>query len=491
MTEEEALQFFPTNLQTDLPSCKTLIQELGGFPILLSQAVRYIQERHLTVLEYLQNLKQLSPLWKRDQGMRYSKVFGTTFQLSLAKLQEEDPLAHHFLQCAAYWSPNQIDKALISFWLEKQQKSPHLKGDIIFNLEKFSLAQFRGDKLLIQRPLQTVIAKLQEEKASGYFAEAISTLEEGVKGFNVQQMANWKNFEVFFMNSLALIELPEWAATFDQGGKLSLQLGRWLKTVKGMPKKALPYIEMSVPRLIAQYGAVSSETALGMRIWGEGIQTLGQHQEALEKFQTAYRISQEMFGENHIETAKSSIKIGCCLNCLNHYQEALEVLEPAYQILQVELGENNTDVASVLDKIGDSLRGLGRPKEALVKHKAAHQIFQAVLGKDHSTISVTLGSISRDFRALGDLQQELEYLEAAYRIDYAALGENHRETARSLKNIGTCLHSLGRYREAEEKLTASHRILQMTVGEGYFLLPKILKEIDVVKHLAFQTAKNF
>ena len=191
------------------------------------------------------------------------------------------------------------------------------------------------------------------------------------------------------------------------------------------------------------------------------------YDEALEIAQRCVELCEELYGENHPDTADSYNNIGVAYHHKGDYDAALEYYNKALTIRQQVLGENHPDTASSYNSIGIVYWRKGDYDTALENYNKSLAICQQLLGENHPSTAALYNNIGIVYDSKGDYNTALEYCNKGLAIRQQVLGENHSDTASSYNNIGAVYDSKGDYNIALKYYKKALAIRQQVLGENH------------------------
>jgi tetratricopeptide (TPR) repeat protein/predicted MPP superfamily phosphohydrolase len=163
---------------------------------------------------------------------------------------------------------------------------------------------------------------------------------------------------------------------------------------------------------------------------------LGEFQQALEYDMQALEIRQQLFGEQHPDTASSMDSVGATYGELGDHKKALEYQLRALEIRKQILGEQHPNTATSLNNVGSTYVKLGDHEKTLEYFLRALEIRKQILGEQHPDTAQSFNNAGYTYSELGDHEKTLEYFLRALEIRKQILGEQHPDTANSLNNVG-------------------------------------------------------
>jgi len=135
------------------------------------------------------------------------------------------------------------------------------------------------------------------------------------------------------------------------------------------------------------------------------------------------------------------------------WQGALECWEMALDIRQQVLGSHHKDVSNTRNNLGIALGRLGREEDAMVHLLKALEIRLELYGTKHQDIAATHHNIGNVLQQSGDYVGALESFVEAKRIQQELLGKDSVQVARAWNAIGHLHFETQQYTNAREAYT--------------------------------------
>lgn len=142
--------------------------------------------------------------------------------------------------------------------------------------------------------------------------------------------------------------------------------------------------------------------------------------------------------------------IGIAYLYLGKPAEALKYFERGFHIRNQLWGEQHPDTAASLNNIGAAYGKLKKFSEALTYHADALYILQKLFGEQHPYIAITIINIGYIYENMGNRKGTLalKYYKQALYIRNKVLGKQHPNTISSFKNVISCLLKSRKFQEA-------------------------------------------
>jgi len=272
-------------------------------------------------------------------------------------------------------------------------------------------------------------------------------------------------------------------------------------------------------------GAGAAETADALDGLGRRLVMLGEIEEVGALYRRALSIRQAMFGDAHMETAKSYYRLGeFAKNCLRDRDQAKELLLRCLEIRERHAAEQPGVLADVLVELGwlgvistdyaqaerylrqvdvlvregvavpllrqaDALYALGWVYFGVKDYAKAHRSFergwrlkQEGRGPEHWETMEVANAVAVTCRMLGEYGEALEISQECLRVRERIFGPHHAKTAESLAALGITCEMSGRVAEAKPLLERAVAILERSGGSESFHLADSLFHLSTVLH---------
>lgn len=203
-TPDEAINLLQTLTgEPDSVSARQLAEDLDYLPFAIYQVGSYIAvDRRITIREYRQifNLSQARLKAPIRTASRYQQVLNNVWNVTLRKLEQENPLAMSWLNICSYFHHSYILIDLLKLWIQlikKEENCLALTQGVLHSLNKYGLIRYREQKnqfFSIHQLLQEVIHSQPDHQAAAlnYYerAEGLIILKIGILT-NIEELSVW------------------------------------------------------------------------------------------------------------------------------------------------------------------------------------------------------------------------------------------------------------------------------------------------------------
>ena len=178
--------------------------------------------------------------------------------------------------------------------------------------------------------------------------------------------------------------------------------------------------------------------------------SLGLYDQAASLLQSALEKRRGLYGERHLEVARTFQSLGEVLNLKAEYAQAGGMLRSALAIRRELLGDEHPDVAESLAGLADLLTMEGQFEEAEPLLRSALEVRRALLGPQHVDIAQNLEDLGLNLFDQGDFDAPLSLLQESLDMRRALVGDApDPDVAEVINNLAFVLQERGEYGEAE------------------------------------------
>jgi tetratricopeptide (TPR) repeat protein len=349
----ELLRKHRPDLSENDPTLAVIVHELGGLPLALELAGRYLARYRsvTTPAAYLEDLRQPGSLRHRsliNRGISHELSVARTFELSYNRLDAGDPtdtLARALLVRAAYLAPGE---PILRGWLmaaleldSDDADAPFQAEDALGRLQDLGLLEQQDDDTL---RLHRLLARFVLDAAAD--PAALSAVERMV---------------------------------LEEAGRL-----------RGTGYPALlapvqPHLRAVTDRAMGRGDGLAGDLCNEL---GTEWQMLAAYKEAKLYFERALAIREQTLGPDHSNTAASLNNLALLLRDQGDYVAARPLLARAMAINTAANGPDHPEVATNLNNLATVLRTQGDYAAARPLYERALAICEQTLGPEHPTTVV-------------------------------------------------------------------------------------------------------
>jgi tetratricopeptide (TPR) repeat protein len=420
-----------------------LADVLGDLPLALEQAAAYMEERAVSMADYLKLFREhRSEVLERGKPTAYLKTITTTWDISLQAIENEFPEAVDLLKLFAFLSPDDIPKSLLAAEAEDLPEplrsilqDPIKLNDAVAALRRYSLIDIADDSFSIHRLVQAVTFDSLKEEEKKRWAEAAVKLVNKVFPFRSDDFRTWSLCSSLLPHALASTNLaeelevaPEATARLLNQAVVYLRGRADLLEAKVLSERALA-IEEKV------YGPDHPNVAIEVNNLGSVLRDLGDLQGAKKHFVRALAIGEKFYDPDHPQVAIYANNLGNLLEDMGDLQGAKKYYERALAIGEKFYDPDHPQVAIYANNLGGVLGSLGDLKEAKRLLERAQAIGEKFYGLDHPQVAIYANNLGSVLKDLEDLQGAKSCFQRALMIHQKSLGDDHPKTKLVERNL--------------------------------------------------------
>ena len=217
---------------------------------------------------------------------------------------------------------------------------------------------------------------------------------------------------------------------------------------------------------------------------GKKFKTAGNYKEALDAFQQAYNIHNEI---SIINAAHDTMEIADCQKEIGNFEMADKSFYEAEHAF-VSIGGNNEDLLACLIGHANLCWDKRIYHDAELFYQKALEIIKKALGPDHPDVATILNNIALLKDETGQYADAEPLYQKALSITEKALGADHPDVARILSSVASHKEETGQYADAESLYQRALSIFEKALGPDDPYVAATLKGIAINKHYTGQYA---
>jgi len=222
------------------------------------------------------------------------------------------------------------------------------------------------------------------------------------------------------------------------------------------------------------------ETAQLCSNTGNALCTQGKYAQALEYYQKALAIEEEVYGKDHPAVADSCIRIGEVLAYQGKEKQALEYYLQALNIKEKLDSKGHEEVAQLYNDIGRILFQQGRHEEAIKYYLKNLAICKKVFGKEHVKVADSSTEIGLALQLEGKNAKAFQYFQRALAIYEKSYGKEHPNVVQSYMFSGGILAAQEKYGEAMKYYLQGLAICEKVHGKEHSKVAGFYYDIGLI-----------
>ena len=204
-----------------------------------------------------------------------------------------------------------------------------------------------------------------------------------------------------------------------------------------------------------------------LNVIGEVYLALGEPEKAQRNHQRALDLYVELWGRNHLDSARSLHNLGRAMAAGAQAAGAEAAFQEALDIRTRLLGENHLDVADSLARRGITTASRGDHEEAEPILRQALALRRELLPAGDVAIAESLLFLGALLRHAGESDEAADLLREALEIERSASEPDDLRIVEVLRRLGEALAQQGNLAESEEKLREVLKINRNLRGRGH------------------------
>ena len=476
LSTEDAVRFLMDRTgDADSEAAGDLAHELGCLPLALEQAAAYIERIGGGCAGYLARYRRqgLKLLEKAELSTDYPKTVATTWQLSFAAVQAEEPDSAELLKAAAFLVPDSIPieiftlggpklGELLADKLTDAREDPLAFWEMLAPLERYSLVdRLQGDSFRIHRLTQEVIKDSLGEEGRREWAERVIRALDAA--YPRGELTTWRLCARLQPSARAASELiRSFELDSVEAGQLLGQAGAYA-WARGDYGEARLFVEHALEIQERILGVEHPATLTSRNNLAEIFRSQGDLAGARHLWEETLEILERVLGVKHPDTLASRNNLAETLRFQGNLAGARRLQEEILEILGGVLRVEHLATLTPRNNLASALSSQGDLAEARRLQEETLEILGGVLGIEHPSTLTSRNSLALTLGSQGDLAGARRLQEETLEILERVLGVEHPDTLSSRNNLALTLSSQGDLAGArclqEETLGILERVL--------------------------------
>ncbi|MFD3586193.1 FxSxx-COOH system tetratricopeptide repeat protein [Streptomyces sp. NPDC058683] len=467
-----------------------LAEELGDLPLAVEQAGAWFGVTGMLVDEYLDLLAQRSPEILELEGTPdYPISVAAAWDISLERIQENNPGARQLLDICASMAPEPIPRSMLRGSRGVNitpEIDPMLRESIKLNravrdLSMFSLVKVdpRADTLQMHRMLQTVLlAKLTAEERESMREAAhqlLSAAKRGAYGSSLE----WRTYQALLPHILA----SQAVTSTDSYVRDLVYDTMWFLYYWGDHEGAADFGRQAWSAWLAASGEEDIYVIRMTKGFAFLLRQIGQIPESIPLTEKALEVSRRV-GVEPEDLIDSLCEMSDAHRYQGRFQEARDLGEEATDLARSLFGPDDPITLRASHSWGVDLRLCGQFREALPLDQETARQRDILFGSASFFTLNSLQSLGIDMREAGQYPEAREFQEDIYRRAISELGDEHPLTLRIARDLSVCRRRDGALAEGAKLAEDTLRSFEARYGEEHLDSLTTATNVSVDRRLA-------
>jgi tetratricopeptide (TPR) repeat protein len=204
-----------------------------------------------------------------------------------------------------------------------------------------------------------------------------------------------------------------------------------------------------------------------METMGTVYTSLGLYDQAASLLRSALEIRRTLYGEEHLEVARSLHRLGEVLKLKAEYETALELYRSALDIRRKLLGNEHIDTAQSVYELADLLGRTGDFDAADPLFREALASQRQLIGERSPEVAKSLGGLALNLYDQGNYDDSVTLMREAVALRRELHNGPHPDLAGALNDLGFLLGETGEYGESEQLLREALDMKRILLGDAH------------------------
>ncbi len=252
-------------------------------------------------------------------------------------------------------------------------------------------------------------------------------------------------------------------------------------TSLGLYEQAVSLLQGALDQRRSLYGEDHLEVARSMHRLGDVLKLKGEYEPALRMYQGALAIRRAQLGNDNVDTARTIFEQADLLGRMGDFSAADPLFREALELQRELIGERSLEVAKSLEGLGLNEYDQGNYDEAVLLLRQAVAMQRELHDGPHPDFAEALNNLG--FVTVDNEEAERLFRESLAMKQVLYAGEAHPEIAMGLNNIAYVLQIEGKYDAAGEMYTAAYDMQRQLLGEDHPDVALALNNLAFVSYL--------
>ncbi|WP_239151142.1 FxSxx-COOH system tetratricopeptide repeat protein [Virgisporangium aliadipatigenens] len=420
----------------DRSGADAVAEELGDLPLALEQAATYITRRPgMDYRSYQVALAERFGKVSRHGGRdgRTTRTFAEVWQVTMATITEQSPLARRILDVVAWLGPERLPQDV----LYPLADDPDRVIDAIELLAAHNMVRRREDHTISTHRLVQAVTRDLQPATTEWPALAVNLLASAAPTQYLRDVdtdrPRWKSFLPHIdacwnampaqRRNQALLLLVHNAALY----RMNLEQTGAEEAVALLEEVAACY-ERSL-------GRTHRSTIRARRHLGEALIRIRRSTEAAARLEEVVADYRRTFGDDHWETLVSRLHLAKTYRASHQVGTAVDLIERVFDDCRRALGDEHLITLWAGRELASVYRTAGRAADALRYRRAAVSQVRKWYGKEHLETLRIRRRLAGDHVAMGKVEEAVLQYKHVVADCRRVLGKDHPETLKAVEEL--------------------------------------------------------
>jgi tetratricopeptide (TPR) repeat protein len=253
-------------------------------------------------------------------------------------------------------------------------------------------------------------------------------------------------------------------------------------TSLGLYDQAVGLLSSALAKRRALYGEKHVEVARSMDRLGEVLKLKAEYQPAEKMYRQALAMRRELLGSDHVDTARSVYELADLLGRMGDFTAAEPLFREALAQRKELLPARSPEVAQSLEGLALNLYDQGSYQDASALLREAVAIRRAIHDGPHPALAEALNNLGFVIDETGGTSEAEQLFREALEMKRVLLGSAHPEIAIGLNNVGFALYEQRKYDGAQTMYREALAMQRKLLGNDHPDVAMTLNNLAFVTH---------
>ena len=253
-------------------------------------------------------------------------------------------------------------------------------------------------------------------------------------------------------------------------------------TSLGLYDQAVSLLASALEKRRALYGEKHVEVARSMDRLGEVLKLKAEYEPAQRMCRDALALRRELLGNEHVDTARSVYELADLLGRMGDFAAADPLFREALALRRKLLGARSPEVAQSLEGLALNLYDQGSYRDSVALLRDAVAMRRELHDGPHPQMAEALNNLGFVISETGQNDEAEQLFREALEMKRVLLGDAHPEIAIGLNNIAGALYEQHKYDQAEVFYQSALEMQRRLLGADHPDVAMTLNNLAFVTH---------
>lgn len=253
-------------------------------------------------------------------------------------------------------------------------------------------------------------------------------------------------------------------------------------TSLGLYDQAVGLLRSALEKRRALYGEKHLEVARSLDRLGEVLKLKAAYEPAEKMYREALAMRREMLGNENVDTARSVYELGDLLGRMGEFTQAEPLFREALALRKKLFPARSAEVAQSLEGLALNLYDQGSYQDAAKLLREAVAMRREIHDGPHPALAEALNNLGFVIDETGQSSEAEQLFREALDMKRRLLGSAHPEIAIGLNNVAGALYEQRKYNEAEQYYESALEMQRKLLGADHPDVAMTLNNLAFVVH---------